>query len=583
MLIFSIIILIIVVAYYYDYGQVKHGYRKTRYLTSSGLNPYKQLNGKKWTDTAILKNRHGDKNGVFIGEFRFSTKALKNVNMPFFWKNYHERTEIYLDPIKDLRMTTILYSGQGGGKSIYIINLLDQTAKYDNALVHDGGKLEMTEDYYNPMRDIILCPYDDRAHIIDILDHDPMITAQFFNLLMRSANKESNFFTKGSAEHFVNILRVTNAQEFTSRKEKWAFFINELEELIKSSLTEKQRSEGDIISTLKQPMTPFLLLNYRIQNDENLKLFTADEFLDRKHGAKLFVSYPDKFADEMKSFSAAFIHLYTQSLLSKPNHSSMRRLLIVDEMSSYIRMINDPELLKDQLEKPRSRGAQFVGALQGIDEDPKINGIIEKTCKTKLYFRTDGQATKENLIKDVGEISYEVSKESRSEGKSTFSTGTQTEKLIKQDDFFDLGDKHEFIAQIGDSLFRGYTPLPRTELEIMRLTKEGRKNGTLREDERAVRSTGFVEYSKRKAFDNYLAARYKDFQTTKRTIAKTEELAEAALSGGFEEKPTKAKSVSKPTEPQFDEKFDEPKTTKSNDDFGDEETFSEFDGDEKFY
>jgi hypothetical protein len=578
---------------------VKHGYRKTRYLTTSGLNPWKQIDGKKWTDTSILKNRHGDKKGFFMGIFRFSTKALKNVSMPFWWKNYHQNTEIYLDPIKDMRMTTILYSGMGGGKSVWLINILDQTALYDNALVHDGGKLEMTAKFYNPMRDIILCPYDERATIVDILNHDPLIAAEFFNLLLRSTNKESSFFTKGSTEHFIGILMKTNQKNFTDPKEKWAFFINALEELILTAITEKQKSEMDVIGTLKQQMTPFLLLNFRIQNDENLKLFTVDEFLDSKNGAKLFISYPPKLKSQLKSFSAAFIHLYTLSLLSKPDTSTRTRLMVIDEMSTYLRIIEDPELLKDQLEQPRSKGGCFIGCLQGIDEDPKINGIIEKTCKQKLYFRTDGTATKESLIKSVGDINYEVSKESRSEGKTTISKGTEKSQLIKQDDFLDLGEKHEYIAQIGDSLFRGYTPLPRTELELIRLTKEGHKKGTLGKDEKAVRTDGFIEYSKRKEFEDYLGDRYESFQGKKRIAAKIDELSESALNGGFEEKPTKAKTVSKPTkaktvskptEPQFDEKFDdkfdEPKTTKSNDDFGDEETFSEFnkfDGDEKFY
>lgn len=520
MLTFSIIVVVILIAIYSDYSKIEHGFRKIKYLTTSNFNPWKQLDGKKWTDTGLIKSRHGDGKGFFLGYFRFLPKAKSQSRMPFWWRNFHEKTRIYLDSVEDLRKTTILYSGQGGGKSAFIINILEQNNLYDNALVHDGGKLEMVSKLYNPMRDIILNPYDERATIIDILNHDSSLAAEFFSLLLKSTQSETNFFTKGATEHFIGILHLTNSKSFENEKEKWNFFIETLEELIMSTISEKQKSEMDVIGTLKQQMTPFLLLNYRIQNDENVELFSCDEFLERNQGAKLFVSYPPRLKNELKSFSAGFIHLYTLSLLSKPDTNSKTRLLIVDEMSSYLRMINDPELLKDQLELPRSKGGCFIGCLQGIDEDPKINDIISKTCKQKLYFRTDGQKTKEYLIKDVGNITFEVSKNSESGDKTTRSKGTETKPMIKLDDFEMLGEKHEYIAQIGDTLFRGYTPLPRTELELIRRTKELQKQGKLAKDEMYTRVPGFVEYSKRKDFEDYLGERYASFQMKKKAQAK---------------------------------------------------------------
>lgn len=562
MLIFLSIIAIILIAIYWDYSNVEHGYKKEKYLSSSNFNPLKLLDGKKWTDTGFIKVRHGNKKGFFLGLFRFHPKAKRQSRMPSFWKKWHEKTEIYLDPIKDLRQTTIMYSGMGGGKSVAIISLLEQNHLYDNAIVHDGGKLEMVSKFFNPMRDIILNPYDERATIVDILDHDSSLAAEFFTLLLKSTQKEQNFFTKGATEHFIGILNLTNSKKFETKKEKWNFFIETLEDLIVSTITEKQKSEMDVIGTLKQQMTPFLLLNYRIQNDENLKLFTCDEFLDRKRAAKLFVSYPPRLKNEVKNFSAAFIHLYTLSLLSKDDTKTKTRLLVVDEMSSYVRMLNDPELLKDQLELPRSKGGCFIGCLQGIDEDPKINDIITKTCKQKLFFRTDGQKTKEYLIKDIGNISYEINKKSESNGKATSNRVVENKPMIKLDDFDELGERHEYIAQIGDSIYRGYTPLPRTELEIDRRSKQMQKENQISADEKYSREKGFIQYSKRKEFEDYLGERYQSFQTKKKIQSKIDAAAKASFAD----------------EKEFEEKIDkEVKTTRKNfivntdDDFGNDE------------
>lgn len=569
---------VITAAVYWDYSSTKHGYRKIKYLSSSNFNPCKLLDGKKWTDTSILKKRHGKKDGVFLGNFRFSSKALKSISMPYFWKKHHEKTEIYLDPIKDLRETTILYSGMGGGKSVFIINILEQVHLYDNALVHDGGKLELVAKFYNPLRgDIILNPTDERASIVDILAHDSNIAAEFFTLLLRDSSKESNYFTKGSVEHFIGILNLTNAQTFENAKEKWNYFIEKLEDLIMSAIIEKQKSEMDVIGTLKQQMTPFLLLNYRIQNDENLKLFTAAEFLDKTQGAKLFVSYPPVLKNQLKSFSSAFIHMYNLCLLSKDETKTKTRLMVIDEMSTYIRAINDPELLKDQLELPRSKGGCTIGALQGIDEDPKINDIINKTCKQKIYFRTDGQPTKKSLIEDVGNVTFESTKESESGGKNTYSRQTENHPLIKIDDFEDLGEKHEYIAQIGDSLYRGYTPLPRTEIFHDQKTKELQKAGKLKSDEKWTRNAGYVEYSKYQEFKNYLGARYESFQTKKKVQAKIDEMAKSAFTD--DPQPTKKETQKvESREETFKEEKKEPFIMKMSEPFGDGDfdEFSEF-------
>jgi len=57
-----------------------------------------------------------------------------------------------------------------------------------------------------------------------------------------------------------------------------------------------------------------------------------------------------------------------------------------------------------------------------------------------------------------------------------------------------LGDKHEYIAIIGNVLYRGYTPL----------TQDEKENNT--------RAKPFVEYKDRKKFENYLAHKYNETQ-----------------------------------------------------------------------
>jgi len=490
-----LIVLGILYFIYRDTSKNINGFRYTKYPFSSSINPLNIVDGKTWTNTSVIKFKLSKKSeqDFFIGNFRYSPKVLQKCHMPTFFRKFNENTKIYIQREK-LKQTTLVWGGMGSGKTVFFLNLLDQIDKYDNALIHDGGKLEMVSKLYNPMRDIIFNPYDDRATIHNLLDEDTAVQAYFFELLLKSkSGKEINFFSTGASEHLEKISLLTNKQNFTSTKQKWAFFINKIETLINDVTKGDSKSEKDVIATLKQILMPLQLMNFRIQN--GAKTFTINEFLDKNHAAKLFVSYPPELRPKVQNISSAFIALFTMVHLSRPDTKERFHLYLIDELSSYLRMLNDTETLKDQVELLRSKGGMFVGGLQGDDEDDKYNQILDKTVHQKFYFRTDGLKTKESLVKKIGKVKYLYANKTKNiyetkKRNDTFTLANAETDVIKEDDFLALGKKYEYIAIIGDVLYRGYTPLPQNELENKQRAKP------------------FVEYKHRKKFEDYLASNY---------------------------------------------------------------------------
>jgi hypothetical protein len=482
---------------YRDTSKSINGFRYVKYPFSSSINPLRVVDGHIWTNTSVIKSKLNKRSeqDFFIGHFRYSPKVLKKCHMPTTFRTFNEKTKIYLQRDK-LKQTTLVWGGMGSGKTVFFLNLLDQTDKYDNALIHDGGKLEMVSKLYNPIRDIIFNPYDDRATIHNLLNEDTAIQLHFFELLLKSkSGKEINFFSTAASDHLKNISLSTNAQNFHSTKQKWAYFINRVETLINNVSTNgESKSERDVIATLKQILTPLQLMNFRIQN--GAKTFTINNFLDKNHAAKLFVSYPPSLRPIVQNISSAFIALFTMVHLSKEDTKTKYHLYLIDELSSYLRMLNDTETLKDQVELLRSKGGMFVGGLQGEDEEEKYNQILDKTVHQKFYFRTDGLKTKESLVKKVGKVKYiyanktENINDTKHRQQTYILTDAETD-AIKKDDFLALGDKHEYIAIIGDILYRGYTPLPLNEL-----------------DSNNKRAEPFVEYKYRKKFEDLLATKY---------------------------------------------------------------------------
>lgn len=503
---------------YGSWRSVHGGYKKYKYPNSSSLNPVTLISGLKWTawDKLQKKFKKRGKNDVFIGYFRFSPKVLEECNPPYFYRKYVENISIWFR-LMHMKQTTMIWGGMGSGKSIFLINLLSQNHTYENAIVHDGGKGEMVSKFYNPFRDIIFNPYDERASIHDLLSEDTAIQRTFFELLMNAANSsdKKNYFTTGAMEHLQNIAYWVQKENFSTTKEKWEFFIARIDELIDETQDESQKSEKDVVGTLKQVLQPLYLMNFRIQ--DGAKTFTVDEFLERSHAAKLYVSYPPKLSSLIKPVSSAFVALYTLIHLSRPDTKKKFYYYIVDEFSSYLRTLNNDEVLKDQLEKLRSKGGMFVGGLQGEEEEVSISEIIDKTIKNKFYFRTDGRKTKNALIERVGQVTFEVQNHNK-EGRglnmhktNTYSESLMTQDLIKEDDFDELGEKYEYIAMIDNILYRGYTPLPPEEIEL----EERKKENPDAEEEDLTRTKGYVEYSKRKEFEDSLAIRYENFQKEK--------------------------------------------------------------------
>lgn len=509
---FSILMLM-----YGSWANVEMGFKKYKYPNSSSLNPVRVLDGITWSsfDTIKSKFRKKTKNDFFIGYMRFSPKVLKECNPPYLYRKFVESTEIWFDRT-NMKQTTMVWGGMGSGKSIFFTHLLSQSHNYENAIVHDGGKLEMVSVFYNPLRDVILNPWDERATIHDLLSEDTAIQKQFFKLMLQAASGEkANFFTTGATEHLQNIALLVQRENFSSTKEKWAYFIHKIDELIFETMNDSQRSEGDVIGTLKQVLSPFYLINFRIQNDA--PTFIVTDFLKRSHGAKLFVSYPPMLKENLAALSSAFIALYTLIHLSQPDTKKKFYFYLIDEFSSYLRMLNNEEILKDQLEKLRSKGGMYCGGLQGEEEKDNIGQIIDKTIKNKFYFRTDGRKTKKALVERVGKVTYEIQNLNREgRGLNTHQINTYTEQqttrdVIVESDFEELGEKHEYIAMIDNNLYRGYTPLPVEELDFL----ERKAANPKAEDEDLRRAKGFVEYSKRREFEDMLATRYETMQSEK--------------------------------------------------------------------
>ncbi|MGB3751949.1 MAG: hypothetical protein WA945_10305, partial [Arcobacteraceae bacterium] len=114
----------------------KFGFRCNRFAATSSLNPARQTDGLKWTTTRALERVYpkskeiDEENQTFLfGFFRYAP-SMEKCKIPWWWRKYQEKTGVYLDR-ESMITSTLAYGGMKSSKTVFFLNLLENTQAYD--------------------------------------------------------------------------------------------------------------------------------------------------------------------------------------------------------------------------------------------------------------------------------------------------------------------------------------------------------------------------------------------------------------------------------------------------------------------
>jgi len=466
----GIFLLYFLYTFFYYNGKVRRG---LFYFWGGGssANPSGKfwLDGHRWTNLSKLK-QYSSKNknkdlAVLMNKFRYWDDYVSMSKMPSFLRKKHEKNDIYFDATEMARGVLVVGSA-GSGKTEYVNTIISQNF-YKKAVIY-SKKGDFEKYFYRPSIDILVNAKLEDGVIHDILSEDIQYIMEYLNTLMNSSIGKSQDYFSGSAKQklqkFCQKIKIHSDDSSVTVKNKWSMLIDFYEQAMMDAQTSEQKSEKDVMSTVRATMDMLYLCAYRIEH--GARTFTVKDFFNTPENTKLFLNSTDKSMDGLLAATAAVLIKYQ---LSMPDIKDVDPHFLVayflDEYLSFANVIDD-ELLAEISRVGRSKGIVPFKFIQSFPSKEEERKELTSNVQYFIIFSTVEQETSIKLIINyIGKITYEYYKtnESKSGGKKTYNTSLEkiSEDILSQYMINILQNEsfsHILFAPKEGLLYKGYTP-----------------------------------------------------------------------------------------------------------------------------
>lgn len=452
----------------YVNGRVKNGMMYLWGAGSAAKPPKKSIiDGHTWStldDLKAFSNKNAQKPLTFtMDEFRYFEQFARDSKIPKWLKNRHESTEIVYDAT-DTARGVLGIGGAGAGKTEWLNFIINQPF-YKKAVIYDK-KGSLGEFFYRPGIDILVNPKLEEGVIHDVLSEDIQYIMAFINTLMNASIGKSQDYFSGSAkqklEKFCQKIKVNERDTRADVREKWNLLIQYYEEAVQAAESTDQKSEKDVMGTVRATMEMLYLTAYRIEN--GARTFTAKEFFSSPVKNRIFLNDTD---ESMRGILAATISVLVKYQLAMRDIKEWDPEYLVayflDEYLSLAAAIED-ELLAEISRVGRSKGICPFKLIQSLPTEKEELKELISNIQYLIIFATVEPETLNVINSFIGKIeySYKETTESRGSSGTTYNTSLKTDKrdiltaaMIK--DLQKEGFSHVVYGPKLQLLYKGYT------------------------------------------------------------------------------------------------------------------------------
>nr|WP_321268472.1 type IV secretion system DNA-binding domain-containing protein [uncultured Sulfurimonas sp.] len=485
LLVIALYVLYFAYTFFFLNGKIRRGLIYS-WGGGSSANPPKKMwiDGHRWTNLSTiilysLKNKKVDL-PVKVNQFRYWDDYVERSKMPKFLRDYHESNDVYLDATMMARGVLVVGSA-GSGKTEWVNSVVNQIF-YKKAVIY-SKKGDFEKYFFRPAIDILVNPKLKDGVIHNILGEDIQYIMEYINTLMSASIGKSQDYFSGSAkqklENFCQRIKIKERDDSLTIRGKWNALIEFYEQAMIDSLDSDQKSEKDIMSTVRATMNLLYLSAYRIEN--GTRTFTVKDFYESPEMIRLFLNSTDKSLDGMLAATAAVLIKYQ---LAMPDIKDWDPHFLVawflDEYLSFAAVIDD-EILAEISRVGRSKGIvpfKFVQSLPSKEEERKE--LTSNVQYILVFAIVENEKTIPTIINFIGKMKYEHLKvsESRTNGSKTYNSSLEPieENIVSQYQMNILQNEsfsHILFAPKENKLYKGYTPPPNLKLrEYFDITKE---------------------------------------------------------------------------------------------------------------
>ena len=418
-------------------------------------------------------------------------KIIRNRNglyYTLFHKKQYKIANILTYPKGTESLHTIITGTTGTGKTVLLTNLIKQIRnKGDRAIIYDKMGT-FTSRFYNPNKDVILNPLDDRspywsifneakntidfetiaAALIPDTGSDPFFT-QAARILFSSvaselfkrgctSNKElTDKLLKTELKDSAELVKGTAAQAIIDENNpKTALSVMAvLSANLKSLLHLRETPPNEVLN--KKHLENDSLNESKVSSNEN-KIFSIRNWIqnDNQDGFLFLTSRADQH-ETLKPLISTWMDISINTLLSLEQSKDRNVWIIIDELPS----LNYLPSLHSGLAESRQFGGRFVLALQLPAQLKSIYGdrkaeATSGLCGTRIILRTPDEDTATWCSNNLGKIETEEVKQSMSfassESKDTVSLNKSiiTKSIVSATEIMNLDNLNAYVKFAGD-------------------------------------------------------------------------------------------------------------------------------------
>ena len=417
-------------------------------------------------------------------------KIIRNRNglcYTLFHKKQYKIANILTYPKGTESLHTIITGTTGTGKTVLLTNLIEQIRnKGDRAIIYDKMGT-FTSRFYNPNKDIILNPLDDRSPYWSIFNEAKnTIDFETIAAALIPDTGSDPFFTQAARILFSSVASELFKRGCTSNKELTDKLLKtELKdsaELVKGTAAQAIIDENNpktalsvmavlsanLKSLLHLRETPNEVLNKKYLENDSLneskvssnenKIFSIRNWIqnDNQDGFLFLTSRADQH-ETLKPLISTWMDISINTLLSLEQSKDRNVWIIIDELPS----LNYLPSLHSGLAESRQFGGRFVLALQLPAQLKSIYGdrkaeATSGLCGTRIILRTPDEDTATWCSNNLGKIETEEVKQSMSfassESKDTVSLNknTITKSIVSATEIMNLDNLNAYVKFAGD-------------------------------------------------------------------------------------------------------------------------------------
>lgn len=404
-----------------------------------------------WTPPHRLKKMSKNK-AIFIDRFRRGETQRRRAGIYRIVNWIDNRTKVKFSGL-DMTKSMAIVGKKGSGKSEFLFSLL--TYSHPNRyLIHDT-KGDFTAKFLKNS-DILYDPFDERSAVWDIfadgLQNPELISSfvdEYFNSILSNGGNDSgkdNFFVQSATENFEDALnKVITLHKNAPTEEKFQLFIEQIEEFFESAKRGLERSQKDVMHTMKLALKPLKLSAWLIKN--GVPTFTIHGFLEKKVGQKLILGNRPDYRRSLTPVFAGFLACFSAVHAGRPDTDTDFTAYFLDEYLTFSQSMSF-ETMERLHTTIRSKGGWIISAVQYLPIDEKRRQLIMGNIFSIHIFGITDDSTITYLQKAYGEISYLIKEKAEKANylHHAFLNG--------------LGNKYEHITIIPEKRMRylGYTP-----------------------------------------------------------------------------------------------------------------------------